>query len=114
PADAGAHERRGPRGDDQRGCPARTRYGGHDLVKAVIDGQTGEEGDTKNGGQKGETAHLPANPQTERHKLPHKSSLSAKCAMVSLSWRQLWGGQRCWRRHIRGSPMPSINVSFEG
>jgi len=34
--------------------------------------------------------------------------------MVSLSWRQLWGDRRCWRRHIRGSPMPSINVSFEG
>src|SRR5262249_9140924 len=29
--------------------------------------------------------------QTERHKLPHKSSFAAKCAMVSLSWRQLWG-----------------------
>src|SRR5262249_60769735 len=112
--DACAPERRCPRGHAQRGCPARPRCGGPDLVKAVIDGQTGEEGDTKNGGQNGETAHLPGKSQTERHKLPHKSSFAAKCAMVSLSWPQLWGGRRCWRRHIRGSPMPSINVSFEG
>src|SRR5215468_4702682 len=77
PGNAGAHERRGPRGDDQRGRPARTRYGGHDLVKAVIDGQPDEEGDTKNGGQNGETAHLPAKSQTERHKLPRKSSFAA-------------------------------------
>jgi hypothetical protein len=96
PANAGAHERRGPRGDDQRSCPARTRYGGHDLVKAVIDGQPGEEGDTKNSGQNGETAHLPAKSQTERHKLPRKSSFgaklrwSARCSAADLASASAW------------------------
>src|SRR6516164_972099 len=99
----------GPRGDDQRGCPARTRYGGRDLVKAVIDGQPCEEGDTRNSGQNGETAHLPAKSQTERHKLPRKSSFGAK-----LGWSARWltadlALRRRWRRYIRGRKLNAID-----